>query len=160
MQSGDPSDVKLAVEDLREVLKQEPNSRAGLFFIAEANFRLGQIDQARVYAGDLDRNYPDYLPGKLMQVQINLAGGDAKNALQGASQLLDRIAKASPDRDTSPQMLADLRANTLIAHGSAALGLRDTKTARQDFMMAHDASPNSTDIYVNLAGVSLAENKI
>src|SRR5436305_5469668 len=56
-------------------------------------------------------------------------------------------------------MLADLRANALVAHGSAALQLRDTKTARQDFMTAHEASPNSTDIYVNLAAVSLAENK-
>ena len=40
--------LKAAIEDLQEVLKQEPNSRAGLFFMAEANFRSGQIDQARV----------------------------------------------------------------------------------------------------------------
>ena len=33
------------------------------------------------------------------------------------------------------------------------------KTARQDFMMARDAAPNSTDVYVNLAAVALAENK-
>lgn len=159
MQSGDQNELKSAIADLQEVLKQEPNSRPGLFFMAEANFRAGQIDQARVYAGELDRNYPNYLPAKLMQAQINLATGDAKAALQNSAQLLDRITKASPDRDTSPQMLADLRANALVAHGSAALQLRDTKTARQDFMMAHDASPNSTDVYVKLAAVALAENK-
>jgi tetratricopeptide (TPR) repeat protein len=160
MKSGEPSDLKVAIEDLREVLRQEPNSRAGLYFMSEANFRLGQIDQARAFAGDLERNYPDYLPAKLMQVQINLAGGDAKAALQLASQLLDRLAKASPDRDTSPQMLADIRANTLIAHGSAALQLRDPKTARIDFLAAHDAVPGSADIYVKLASVALAENKV
>jgi tetratricopeptide (TPR) repeat protein len=159
MQNGDQNDLKAAIADLQEVLKQEPNSRAGLFFMADVNFRAGQIDQARVYAGELDRNYPNYLPAKLMQAQINLATGDPKAALQTATQLLDRIAKATPDRDTSPQMLADLRVNTLVVHGSAALQLRDTKTARQDFMMAHDASPNSTDVYVNLAAVALAENK-
>jgi tetratricopeptide (TPR) repeat protein len=159
MQSGDSNELKAAMADLQEVLKQEPNSRPGLFFMAEANFRAGQTDQARVFAGDLERNYPDYLPGKLLQVQINLATGDARAASQTASQLLDRLAKASPDRDLSPQMIADLRANALVAHGSAALQMRDTKTARQDFMMAHDAAPNSTDIYVNLAAVSLAENK-
>ena len=160
MRSGEPSDLKVAIEDLREVLRQEPNSRAGLYFMAEANLRLGQIDQARAFAGDLERNYPEYLPAKLMQVQINLASGDAKSALQLASQLQDRLAKAVPDRDTSPQMLADIRANTLIAHGSAALQLRDTKTARSDFLAAHDAAPGSADIYVKLAAVALAENKV
>jgi tetratricopeptide (TPR) repeat protein len=80
--------------------------------------------------------------------------------LLGSAQLLDRITKATPDRDTPPQMLADLRANSLVAHGSAALQLRDTKTARQDFMAAHDVAPNSTDIYVSLASVALLENKI
>jgi tetratricopeptide (TPR) repeat protein len=159
MQGGSQNDLKAAMADLAEVLKQEPNSRPGLYFMAEANFRVGQIDQARVYAGDLERNYPDYLPGKLMQIQINMAAGDAKSALQASGQLLDRINKATPDRDTTPQMLADLRANALVAHGSAALQMRDTKTARQDFLMAHDAAPNSTDVYVNLAAVSLFENK-
>ena len=159
MQNGDQNKMKAAIADLQEVLKQEPNSRAGLFLMAEANFRSGQIDQARVYAGELNRNYPSYPPAKLMQAQIDLATGDAKGALQTTTQLLDLIAKATPDRDTSPQMLADLRANTLVAHGSAALQLRDTKTARQDFMMARDTSPNSTDVYVNLAAVALAENK-
>ena len=160
MKSGEPSDLKIAIEDLREVLRQEPNSRAGLYFMAEANLRLGQIDQARAFAGDLERNYPEYLPAKLMQVQINLASGDAKSALQLASQLQDRLAKAVPDRDTSPQMLADIRVNTLIAHGSAALQLRDTKTARSDFLAAHDAAPGSADVYVKLAAVALAENKV
>ncbi len=160
MKGGEPSDLKVAIEDLREVLRQEPNSRAGLYFMAEANLRLGQIDQARAFAGDLERNYPEYLPAKLMQVQINLASGDAKSAVQLASQLQDRLAKAVPDRDTSPQMLADIRANTLIAHGSAALQLRDTKTARSDFLTAHDAAPGSADVYVKLAAVALAENKV
>jgi tetratricopeptide (TPR) repeat protein len=112
-----------------------------------------------VFAGDLERNYPDYLPGKLMLIQINLAGGDAKSALQSSSQLLDRINKTSPDRETTPQMLTELRANTLLAHGSAALQLRDTKTARQDFTMAHETAPGSAEVYVNLATVALAENK-
>jgi tetratricopeptide (TPR) repeat protein len=159
MLSGDTIKMGAAVADLNEVLRQEPNSRAGLFLMAQANFRSGQIDQARVFAGDLERNYPDYLPGKLILVQINLASGDAKSALQSASQLLDLIAKTSPDRETTPQMMTELRANTLLAHGSAALQLRDPKTARQDFMMAHEAAPGSAEVYVNLAAVALAENK-
>jgi tetratricopeptide (TPR) repeat protein len=159
IQRGEPKDLKAAVADLSEVLKQEPNLRAGLFFIAEANFRLGQIDQARTFAGDLNRNYPDYLPGRLMLAQINLATGDARSASQIASDLLDRLAKTTSDRDNSPQTLADLRANALVAHGSAALQMQDTKTARQDFMAARDAAPNSTGVLINLAAVALAERK-
>ena len=94
-----------------------------------------------------------------MQAQISLAGGDAKSALQLSNKLQELLAKALPDRDTSPQMLAELRAKTLILHGSAALQLRDTRTARQDFLEAHDSAPRSTDVYVDLASVALAENK-
>ena len=79
-QTGQSNDLQAAVEDLKEVLVQEPNSRAGLYFMAQANFNLGNIDQARAFAGDLERNYPDYLPAKLLQVQISLAQGDAKTA--------------------------------------------------------------------------------
>src|SRR5258708_19035958 len=159
MQSGESSELKVVIEDLREFLKQEPYSRAGLLFMAEANFRLGQIDQARAFAGDLDRNYPDYLPAKLMQVQITLASGDAKTALTLSAQLQERLAKATPDHNTSPQMLAELRAKNLMAHGAAALQMRDTKTARADFDAAHTAAPGSADAYNNLALVSLNENK-
>ena len=36
----------------------------------------------------LDRNYPNYLPAKLMQAQIDPASGDTKAALQTTTQLL------------------------------------------------------------------------
>ncbi|HKP72951.1 MAG TPA: tetratricopeptide repeat protein, partial [Pyrinomonadaceae bacterium] len=71
---------KDAIEDLKQVLKIEPRDQAGLYFMAEANFRAGQMEQARIFAGDLEKNYPEYLPAKLMQVQINLAAGDNANA--------------------------------------------------------------------------------
>ena len=75
-QSGQPDDLKSAIEDLKDVLRQEPNSRAGLYFMAQVNFTLGLMDQARAFAADLEKNYPEYLPAKLMQLQITLHGGD------------------------------------------------------------------------------------
>ncbi|HEX5834046.1 MAG TPA: tetratricopeptide repeat protein, partial [Pyrinomonadaceae bacterium] len=65
MRKQQPEALKAAVEDLKDVLRQEPNSRAGLYFMAQANYSLGLVDQARAFAGDLERNYPDYLPAKL-----------------------------------------------------------------------------------------------
>ncbi|MCA1605889.1 MAG: tetratricopeptide repeat protein [Acidobacteria bacterium] len=158
--TGLSDDLHAAVEDLKEVLVQEPNSRAGLYFMAQANFNLGNLDQARGFAGDLERNYPDYLPAKLMQVQIDLAQGDAKTAQRLASELIDRLNQTAPDRQSSPQMLAEIRAKAYLARGSAALEQGNAVNARKDFMMARDAAPRDTFPYISLAGVALFENKI
>lgn len=156
MQSGQP---KQAVEDLKEVLKQEPNSRPGLYFMAEASMSAGQTEQARSFAADLDKYYPNYLPGKLLQAQISLAAGDVKNALRLSNDLLERLSKSAPDRDTSPQLLAELRAKALTARGTAEIQSNDTRAARQDFQAARDAAPNDPASYVNLAAVAAKENK-
>ncbi len=159
-QTGQSNDLQDAVEDLKEVLVQEPNSRAGLYFMAQANFNLGNMDEARGFAGDLERNYPDYLPAKLMQVQIDLAQGDAKTAQRLASELIDRLNQTAPDRQSSPQMLAELRTKAYLSRGSAALDQGNPESARKDFMMARDAAPKDTFPYISLASVSLVENKV
>ncbi len=63
--SGQAEGLKAAIEDLKEVLKQEPNSKVGLYFMAQSNFSLGLVDQARVFAGDLERNYPELPAGQV-----------------------------------------------------------------------------------------------
>jgi tetratricopeptide (TPR) repeat protein len=158
-QTGQSNDLQAAVEDLKEVLIQEPNSRPGLYFMAQVNFNLGNVDQARAFAGDLERNYPDYLPAKLLQAQISLASGDNKAAQRQSSELLDRLNQTVPDRHSSPQMLAEIRAKAYIFRGSAELEQGNTAAARKDFMMARDAMPRDTFPYISLAGVALAENK-
>jgi len=158
-QGGQSGDLKAAIEDLKEVLKQEPNSRSGLYFMAQANFSLGLIDQARAFAGELERTYPDYLPAKLMKVQISLATGDTATAQKLASDLLDKLSKAGPDRDTSPQLLASMTAKAYNSRGSATAQLGNTHAARADFIAARDVTPRDPDSYVNLAVVSRLENK-
>ena len=159
IQTGEANALQDAVTDLKEVLVQEPNSRAGMYFMAQANFNLGNIDQARAFAGDLERNYPDYLPAKLMQVQINLAQGDAKGAQRLSSELIDRLNQTAADRQNSPQLLAEIRVKAYLSRGAAILEQGDSVNARKDFMMARDAAPRDTYPYISLAGVSLAENK-
>ncbi|MGH9968280.1 MAG: tetratricopeptide repeat protein [Pyrinomonadaceae bacterium] len=158
-QTAQAPELKLAIEDLKEVLKQEPNSKGGLYYMAQTNLSLGLLDQARVFAGDLERNYPDYLPAKLLQVQITLAGGDQKGVVRLSSELLDRLEKTGPDRDTSPQLIAEMRSRAHIARGAAQAQLGSLKAARQDFLAARDISPNNTDVFVNLAAIAIAENK-
>lgn len=155
------SDPKAAIEDLKEVLNQEPNSRTGLYFMADANFRLGKVEQSRAFAGDLVKFYPDYLPAKLMQAQINLAARDASTALAQTNDLMDRLSKQAPDAENSPQMLTELRSRTLTVRGMAQLQLPGKiKQAREDLTAARDLAPGAPSSYTNLANVALVENKM
>lgn len=159
MQQGN---AKGAIDDLAQVLKQEPREQTTLYFMTQAQLGIGQVEQARSYAGDLDKYYPDYLPGKLLQAQINLrAGSDAnmKSAQRIATDLLERLGKATPSAQLTPELLAELRAKAYTARGAATLRLGNLSAARADFQAARDAQPNAPESYTNLAGVALAENK-
>lgn len=158
-QSGQADGLKNAIADLNEVLKQEPNSRAALYFMAQYNFSLGLIDQARGFAAELEKNYPDYLPAKLMQLQLALGSGDHKSVNTQAADLLARLDKAAPDRDNSAQLLREIREKTYLTRGTAQLQLRNNAEARKDFEVARDTNPNDPVVYNSLALVSLAENK-
>jgi len=158
-QNGQIDGLKSAIDDLKEVLKQEPNSRPALYYLAQTNFRLGLIDQARAFAADLEKNYPDYLPAKLMQLQITLAGGDYNSAVSLGSDLLAKLDKTAPDRENSPQLLAELREKTYLARGTAQLQLKNPTAARADFEAAKQIGPGDPLVYNSLAMLSLAENK-
>jgi tetratricopeptide (TPR) repeat protein len=94
-----------------------------------------------------------------MQVQISMATGDPKTAQQLATDLIDRLSKAAPDRETSPQILALMLTKAYNARGTAQVKLGNTAAARQDFLAAREITPRDTDAFVNLAVVSLVENK-
>ena len=161
-QRGQPDDLKAAIEDLKDVLKQEPNSRPGLYFMAQANYNLGLIDQARAFASDLEKNYPDYLPAKLMQLQLTMAGGkpsDYTAAIPLATDLLARVDKTAPDRENSPQLLAEVREKALLVRGTAQLQLLNFGAARQDYESAKTIAEKDPVVHNSLALVSLAEKK-
>lgn len=161
-QGGQPDGLKAAIEDLKDVLRQEPNSRSGLYYMAQANFSLGMVDQARAFAGELEKNYPDYLPAKLMQIQLMLFGGDAnsqKSTISLATDLLNRVSKTAPDRENSPQVLAEIAEKSYIARGTAQLQLKNLPAARADFEEARKIWPNDPTVYNNLALVAIEEGK-
>jgi tetratricopeptide (TPR) repeat protein len=161
-QGGQTEGLKAAIEDLKDVLRQEPNSRAGLYYMAQANFGLGLIDQARAFAGELEKNYPDYLPAKLMQVQLTMYGADANGLKSGmtlATELLNRISKTAPDRENSAQVLGELAEKSYLARGSAQMQLKNLPAARQDFEAARQIAPGDPAVYNSLALVAVEENK-
>ncbi|HKG96427.1 MAG TPA: tetratricopeptide repeat protein, partial [Pyrinomonadaceae bacterium] len=58
-QGGQVDGLKKAIDDLTEVRKQEPNSQPALYYLAQINFNLGLMDQARAFAAELEKNYPE-----------------------------------------------------------------------------------------------------
>ncbi|HEV3468224.1 MAG TPA: tetratricopeptide repeat protein [Pyrinomonadaceae bacterium] len=150
---------KEAVDDLRAVLEQEPRSRLGLYFMSEALYRDGQLEPARARAGELERHHPDFLPAKLLQVQINFDAGDAETARRLADELLKRLSETAPNGEQTPQLLADVRVNALILRGKANLRLGQTAAARADMEAARAASPNSPLVHVSLADAAFAEGR-
>ena len=159
MKENRPQALKAAVEDLTEVLRQDPNSRPGLYYMAQANLNLGDLDKARAFAAELDRNYSDYIPAKAMSLQVTLASGNAKAVIAQATDLLNRLSKTAPDRDISAAQLAELVERTYLARGAAQVQEKNLVAARQDFESARQIAPNEPNVYNNLAYAALAENK-
>jgi tetratricopeptide (TPR) repeat protein len=158
-QSGQTDDLKSAIKDLEDVLKQEPNSQKGLYLMAEYNLTLGQMDQARAFAAELEKNYPTYLPAKVLQLMITLQGQDYRNTISLASDLLARLDKTAPDNENTPLAMAEIREKTYLMRGSAQLQMRNTAGARKDFELAREIAPNDPLVHNRLAFVALAENK-
>jgi tetratricopeptide (TPR) repeat protein len=161
-QRGQTEDLKSAIEDLNEILKQEPNSRTGLYFMAQVNYSLGQLDQARSFASELEKNYPNYLPAKLMQLQLTMSGGkptDFAAAISLSSDLLARLDKTAPDRDNSPLLLAELREKAYLTRGAAQLQLKNVDAARKDFESAKGIAVKDPVVHNSLALVALVDQK-
>ncbi|HEX8068901.1 MAG TPA: tetratricopeptide repeat protein [Pyrinomonadaceae bacterium] len=163
-------EARKAAEDLAQVLKAEPRDQTALYFMAQAQIGLKQIEQARSYAGDLEKYYPEYLPGKLLQAQIALraaenapdpatAADQLKTARQLATDMLNILGRGTPDPQLTPELAVELRSKAYTARAAAEVRLKDFAAARADFTAARDAAPNAPASYVNLAGVALAEQK-
>lgn len=159
MKDNQPDGLKAAIEDLNEVLRQEPTSRAGLYYMAQANVNLGDVDKARSFAGELERNYPDFVPAKAMSLQVTLMGGNSKAVIAQATDLLGRLSKATPDRDISAAQLNELTERTYLARGAAQVQEKNFTAARQDFETARQMAPGDPNIYNSLAFAATAENK-
>lgn len=153
------NDFRGAQDDLQEALKAEPSLRDALYYMALTFYRAGQYEQANTYTNDLEQRFPDDLPGKLMRLQLRIANGDTRDALDLANKLLARIDDAVKQGTLLPQTAADLRGRALTARASAYLQAENLSAARNDFNSARDAQPNAPDTYTNLALLARKEKR-
>ena len=147
-----------AVKDLQEVLKKQPSASEPLFLMAQARLSLGQLDPANAFIADLERYHPSYLKTGLLKIQAAFTAGEPQTALKLSNELIVKATVATPNADTGPQALQDLRARGLSSRGLAHLDLGRIAEAKSDLQEIVRLSPRSSSAMVNLAKVFLAEN--
>ena len=146
-----------AVKDLEEVLKKQPSGREPLFLMSQARLSLGQIDQANAFIADLERYHPTYLKTRLLKIQAAFTAGDPQSALKLSNELIEKANAATPNADTDPQTIQDLRVRALSSRGLAYLDLSKLTEAKADLQEIVRLSPRSSSAMVNLAKVFIAE---
>lgn len=145
-----------AVKDLEEVLKKQPASKPGLFYMTQARLALGQITEARAFIGDLDKYHPKYLQTGLLKIQASFAASEGDKALQQTNELLEALKTAAPGFATNAQELEQLRVRAVSLRGQAYLALNKINEARTDLQEVLRLSPNSSTALTNLAKVEAA----
>lgn len=149
-----------AIADLDGILKKKPSQKNALFFMAQARLALGQTDQARTLIADLEKYHPGFLKAKLLKIQASFTAGESENALRDANELLEAVKNTFPNKENDARAIEDLRVRALSARGLAYLQLGKFGEARADLQSVQSFSPNSAAALVNLAKVSVAENKL
>src|SRR6266851_4153844 len=152
-QAGQPDDLKAAIEDLKDVLKQEPNSRAGLYFMAQANYNLGAIDQATDLIDRVSKSAPDrdYSPQLLQEV-----GAKAYLARGTAEAQLGNIAAARKDFDSARQAAPN---ETQVYISLAALSQFENKLDEAETFYQTALKVNATDFNALNGLISLYARK-
>lgn len=145
-----------AVKDLEEVLKKQPASKTGLFYMTQARLALGQVSEAQAFIGDLDKYHPNYPQAKLLKIQASFLLGENDKALQQTNDLLSILKSPAPNSEMSSQELEQLRVRAISTRGQAYLALNKINEARTDLQEVLKLSPNSSTALSNLAKVELA----
>ncbi len=148
-----------AITDLEEILKKTPSGRDALFLMAQARLSIAQIDQANAFISDLERYHPTYLKTGLLRIQAAFAAGDAQRAEKLSSELLAKANAATPNAETGPSDIHDLRVRAQSSRGLASLDLGKLTEAKADLAEIVRMSPRSASAMVNLAKAFTAERK-
>jgi tetratricopeptide (TPR) repeat protein len=151
-------DEETAIKDLQEVLKQEPSNKFALYYMADAQLRTGNIEQAKNFVGDLERFHPAYLYSKQLKTNIAFAEGAPPEAVKQSNELLEKLQKTRSGKNLSEKDLFDLRLGALSARGNAFLQMNKLAEARSSFGQARELAPNAPAVYLNLARVALRFN--
>ena len=144
VQSGDPAQVQLAINDLQSLVSKDPRNFDLRYQLGRALVAKNEPDQALVQLEEAVKIRPDLIPAQILLSQIYAGKGDHNRSLQFADQVLKQQPGNIPARL--------LRTNALFNSGNRA-------GAKQELEQIVKAAPNSADARYQLAAMSFSEGK-
>jgi tetratricopeptide (TPR) repeat protein len=144
VETGNPKEVQIAVNDLQAVVSRVPANAVLRFQLGRAQLALGQFDQAKTQFQEAAKLQKDYIHPRLALAALHYYRRDWGQSLQYANEVLQL------DPRNLPGLL--FRSSAL-----AAVGNRDQ--ARADLAETIKAYPNSRDAHLQLGGLDLAEKR-
>lgn len=145
VETGNPKEVQIAVNDLQAVVTRKPTNAVLRFNLGRAQLALGQVDQARTQFQEAAKLQKDYVHPRLALAQLHyFYRRDWGQSLQYANEVLQLDPRNLPARL--------IRSSAL-----AAVGNRDQ--ARTDLVETVKAYPNSREAHIQLGMLDLAEKR-
>ncbi len=145
VETGDPKEVQLAVNDLQAVVSRKPTNAVLRFNLGRAQLALGQVEQARTQFQEAARLQRDYIQPRLALAQLYyFYKRDWGQAMQYANEVLQLEPGNLPAR---------------LVRSSALAAVGNREQARGDLDETIKAYPNSGEARIQLAMLDLAEKR-
>lgn len=145
VETGNPKEIQIAVNDLQAVVSRTPANAVLRFNLGRAQLALGQVDQARTQFEEAAKLQKDYILPRLALAQLHyLYRGDWGQSLQYANEVLQLDPR-------------NLTARLVRSSALAAVGNRDQ--ARADLAETIKAYPNSREAHIQVGILDLAEKR-
>ncbi len=145
VETGDPGQIQLAINEFESSIKQAPRNPVTRFNYARALIARRQLDQARTQLQEAVRLNPLYLAPRLAIAELQYARGEYGGVRRTTTEILEKV-----DPDNLPAKLLD-------ASALSASGERDAARKRLEGIISQ--YPNSADAKIQLAVLDLAERK-
>lgn len=143
--TGDPAQIQLAINELESSIKQTPRNPVMRFNYARALVARRQFEQARTQFQEAIRLNPMYLAPRLALAELMFIRGEFGAARQAAREILEKV-----DASNLPAKLIETSA--LAASGERVAARRSLEAIMRE-------NPDSYDAQIQMAALDLEEQR-
>ena len=142
VQTGNPSEVQAAVNDLQALVTKNPQNASYQFELGRALMAKGAADQARSHLEEAVRLRPDSVAPKLLLAQMLSQKGDNAKALQMAEEVI---------------RLAPQNVQGHLLKSASLIGMGEKDKAKIELDQILKVAPNSSDAKFQMGMINFGE---